>query len=164
MKYLSSYPDELKASIQKLIDENRLAEVLLARYPNAHAFNNDKLLREYVLSLKSRFLKKSNPLTEIRYNASLHVIHNALGMHRMHTRAHGGKLKVKSDIQISTVFKKVPEAFLKMIVVHELAHLKEKEHNKAFYQLCEHMLPEYHQLEFDARVYLTQLELGGSLY
>lgn len=164
MKYLSSYPDELQSSIQKLIDENRLAEVLLSKYPYAHTFNNDKLLREYVLSLKSRFLKKSNPLTEIRYNATLHVIHNALGMHRMHTRAHGGKLKVKSDIQISTVFKKVPEAFLNMIVVHELAHLKEKEHNKAFYQLCEHMLPEYHQLEFDTRVYLTQFELGGSLY
>jgi predicted metal-dependent hydrolase len=58
----------------------------------------------------------------------------------------------------------MPEAFLKMIVVHELAHLKEKEHNKAFYQLCEHMLPEYHQLEFDTRVYLTQFDLGGSLY
>lgn len=164
MKYLSSYPDHLQASIQKLIDEKRLADVLLSRYPKAHTFNNDKLLREYVLSLKGRFLKKSNPLAEIRYNASIHVIDHALGMHRVHTRAHGGKLKVKSDIQISTVFKKAPEAFLNMIVVHELAHLKEKEHNKAFYQLCEHMLPDYHQLEFDARVYLTQLELSGSIY
>jgi predicted metal-dependent hydrolase len=45
-----------------------------------------------------------------------------------------------------------------MIVVHELAHLKEKEHNKAFYKLCEYMEPAYHQLEFDARLFLTQLE------
>ena len=164
MKYLSAYSEELKARIQLLIDEDRLAEVLLSRYPKAHTFNNDKLLREYVLNLKNRYLKKSNPLTEIRYNASIHVIDHALGMHRVHTRAHGGKLKTKSDIQISTIFKKMPEPFLKMIVVHELAHLKEKEHNKAFYQLCEHMLPEYHQLEFDTRVYLTQLDLGGSLY
>jgi hypothetical protein len=164
MKYLSAYSDDLKSSIQKLIDEGRLAEVLLSRYPNAHSFNNDKLLREYVLLLKGRYLKKSNPLTEIKYNASIHVINHALGMHRIHTRAHGGKLKTKSDIQISSIFKKMPEPFLKMIVVHELAHLKEKEHNKAFYQLCEHMLPDYHQLEFDTRVYLTQLDIGGSLY
>ncbi len=41
-----------------------------------------------------------------------------------------------------------------MIVVHELAHLKEREHDKAFYQLCAHMEPDYHQLEFDCRVYL----------
>jgi len=42
--------------------------------------------------------------------------------------------------------------------VHELAHLKEKEHNKDFYQLCQHMLPDYHQLEFDARLFLMLQE------
>jgi predicted metal-dependent hydrolase len=48
-----------------------------------------------------------------------------------------------------------------MIVVHELAHLKEKQHDKAFYKLCCWMEPDYHQFEFDLRLYLTQLELGG---
>ena len=48
-----------------------------------------------------------------------------------------------------------------MIVVHELAHLKEREHDKAFYQLCQHMEPDYHQLEFDLRLYLTQMEIMG---
>lgn len=51
-----------------------------------------------------------------------------------------------------------------MIAVHELAHIKEKEHNKRFYQLCEYMLPDYHQLEFEMRLYLTQLENHGPLY
>jgi predicted metal-dependent hydrolase len=51
-----------------------------------------------------------------------------------------------------------------MIVVHELAHLKEKQHNKAFYQLCQHMLPDYHQIEFDVRVYLTAIEHSGSVF
>ena len=54
---------------------------------------------------------------------------------------------------------RAPAAFLKMIVVHELAHLKEREHNKAFYQLCRHMEPDYAQLEFDLRLYLTALEM-----
>ena len=49
-----------------------------------------------------------------------------------------------------------------MIVVHELAHLKEQEHNKAFYQLCEHMLPGYRQLEFDTRLYLTWRDLPAA--
>lgn len=49
------------------------------------------------------------------------------------------------------------------IVVHELAHLKEREHNKAFYRLYLHSLKDYHQLELDMRLYLIQLELGGSL-
>ncbi len=61
----------------------------------------------------------------------------------------------KKEIQIAALFKRTPAAFLRMIVVHELAHLKGRDHNKAFYQLCECMEPDYHQLEFDLRVYLT---------
>jgi hypothetical protein len=41
-----------------------------------------------------------------------------------------------SDLRVSSMFKKSSEALLNMIVVHELAHLKEKEHNKGFYRLC----------------------------
>jgi predicted metal-dependent hydrolase len=55
----------------------------------------------------------------------------------------------------------VPIEWLRMIVVHELAHTKERSHDKAFYQLCTHMEPDYHQLEFDLRLYLTHLESGG---
>ena len=44
--------------------------------------------------------------------------------------------------------------------MHELAHLKEKAHDKAFYQLCTHMEPQYHQYEFDLRLWLTAQSLG----
>ncbi|MNG30649.1 WLM domain protein [compost metagenome] len=71
-------------------------------------------------------------------------------------------MKAKKEIRIASLFKDAAPQFLKMIVVHELAHLKESDHNKAFYQLCEHMQPGYHQLEFDLRVYLTYRELPGN--
>jgi len=71
------------------------------------------------------------------------------------SRVQRGKLTAKAEIRFDTVFRSAPEPFLRMIVVHELAHLKEKEHNKAFYQLCCHMEPQYHQLEFDTRLWLT---------
>jgi len=61
------------------------------------------------------------------------------------------------------VFRDAPAPFLKMILVHELAHLKEREHNKAFYQLCTHMEPDYFQLEFDLRLYLTHLECSPAV-
>jgi hypothetical protein len=92
------------------------------------------------------------------------VLHQALGLHSFVSRVQGNNLKSKNEIRIGAVFKKCPIEFLKMIVVHELAHLKEKEHNKSFYKLCEYMEPEYYQLEFDMRLYLTYLDLTGKLY
>ncbi len=62
---------------------------------------------------------------------------------------------------MASLFKDTPEPFLKMIEVHDLAHLREREHDKAFYQLCTHMEPAYHQLEFEVRIYLTHLEASG---
>lgn len=164
LKYLSPYPQHLKDQIQQLLDRNKLANYLLDRYPNCHEFKNDGALREYTLDIKNRYLKKSAPLSKVVYDNKIHVINNALGVHKYINRVQGSKTKSKNAIHIASVFKNSPEAFLNMIVVHELAHLKEREHNKAFYQLCQHMQPDYHQLEFDMRVYLTQVELLGDIF
>jgi predicted metal-dependent hydrolase len=74
------------------------------------------------------------------------------------SRVQGSRLKASREIRVASVFREAPAAFLRMILVHELAHLKEREHNKAFYQLCTHMEPDYVQLEFDLRLYLTHRE------
>jgi predicted metal-dependent hydrolase len=71
----------------------------------------------------------------------------------------GNRLKAKREIRIAALFKEAPADFLRMIVVHELAHLKESEHGKAFYALCLHMEPDYHQLELDLRLWLTAREM-----
>ena len=86
---------------------------------------------------------------------------HALGTHTSVSRVQGSRLKASREIRIATVFRDAPAEFLKMIVVHELAHLKESEHNKPFYLLCTHMAPDYYQLEFDLRLYLTLLECGN---
>ena len=140
------------------------ATFLLAKYQQTHEIKNDKGLLDYVMSIKNDYLKKSPPLSQIKYDDKIHVIKNALGLHTYVSRVQGSKLKSKNEIRIGSVFKNAPEPFLNMIVVHELAHIKEKDHNKAFYQLCQHMLPNYHQLELELRIYLTQLELVGDIY
>jgi predicted metal-dependent hydrolase len=163
-KYLANYSPALIARVDSLIKNDCLTSYLLERYPQPHSIASDNDLRDYVTALKNQHMKKSQPLSKIMYDSSLHVVHNALGLHSYVTRVQGGKLKSKNELRVSAVFRKTPEAFLNMIVVHELAHLKEKEHNKAFYRLCLHMLKDYHQLELDMRLYLIHLELSGSLY
>ncbi len=163
-QYFKHCSPEVIAQVQALVDQNRLADFLLGRYPQTHQVANDQDLRAYVVSVKKQYLRKSAPLSKVVYDNKLHVVHHALGLHSYVARVQGSKLKSKNEIRISDVFQKAPEAFLNMIVVHELAHLKEKDHNKAFYRLCQHMLPDYHQLEFDTRLYLLQLETGGLIY
>jgi predicted metal-dependent hydrolase len=164
LRYISTYPQQVKDQVLQLLERDKLAEYLLTKYPTTHQFVNDKALREYAVSIKNQYIKKSSPLSQVIFDPKIHVIKNALGLHSFVSRVQGNKLKSKNEIRISDVFRKSPEPFLRMIVVHELAHLKEKGHNKAFYKLCCHMSGDYHQLELDMRLYLTQLALNGEIY
>ena len=159
LTYLQGYPESLLAQVTTLIEQNRLGEVLQKRYPLSHDITTDKALYQYTQEMKSQYLRNAAPVNKVMYDSKIHVLNNALGLHTAVSRVQGGKLKAKAEIRVATVFREAPEAFLRMIVVHELAHLKEKDHNKAFYQLCCHMEPQYHQLEFDARLWLTHLAL-----
>lgn len=163
LKYLNHYSEQTKKQVHKLIEEDRLKSHLVNKYKTPHAVKNDKALFTYVSEIKNTYMKKSAPLSKTLFDGKINVIHNALGTHHFISRVQGSKLKAKNEIKISSIFKNVPEEFLQMIVVHELAHFKEKEHNKAFYKLCEYMQPSYHQVEFDLRLYLTQIELSGKV-
>jgi len=76
----------------------------------------------------------------IAYDSKLNVIQHALGTHTAVSRVQGTRLKAKREIRIASLFRDAPAAFLRMIVVHELAHLKEREHDRAFYALAEEWL------------------------
>lgn len=163
MKYLLAYSDEIKQQVQLLVSQNRLSEVLLQKYGAAHEIRTDKALYGYVLDLKNGFVRNAQTPSKVLFDNDLRTIQRALGLHTAISRVQGGKLKAKNEIRIASLFKEVPPEFLKMIVVHELAHLKEKDHNKAFYKLCLSMEPNYHQIEFDLRLYLTHVDLLGKL-
>jgi UTP pyrophosphatase len=162
MRYLAGYPAELLAGVPALIEQGRLAATVLQRYPEPHTVRSDGALFDFVAALKARHLRQSEPLSKAVFDQKLHIVRNALGTHTAVSRVQGNKLKAKREIRVSSLFKDAPAAFLKMIVVHELAHLKERAHDRAFYALCRHMEPDYFQLEFDVRLWLTGLELDGS--
>ena len=129
LKYLSAYSAQVQSQVHQMIEQKNLAQYLLTKYPKTHTVTNDKALRSYVMSLKNQHLKKSAPLSQIKFDDKIHIINNALGLHTYVSRVQGNKLKSKHELRVGSLFKKSPEAFLAMIVVHELAHLKEKEHN-----------------------------------
>ena len=163
-QYLGHYSPELQSQTRAMLDAGKTEAWLLNKYPKAHELTNDKQLYHFVQKLKQRFMKSSGSISKVTYDDKLHVIHNALGLHTFASRVQGKKLKAKNEIRVASMFRRVPEPMLRMILVHELAHLKEKEHNKAFYKLCQYMEPDYHQLEFELRVYLCHKERYGELW
>ena len=148
--------------VQQLLDAGKLGEVLARRYPEQHDVRSDTALYEYVMELKNRYLRNADPITKVAYDNKLKGDSARLGhAHHGVTRAgrqaqsqarNPGRQPVQTD----------RARILKMIVVHELAHLKEREHDKAFYQLCQHTEPNYHQYEFDLRLYLTDQDQRGT--
>lgn len=162
LPFLNGYPEPLLQQVRTLIDGGRLGPMLEQRYHYSHSrhgINSDKALYDYVMALKNCYMKNSSPLSRVNYDSKINVIKHALGLHSHYSRVQGNRLKAKSEIQIASLFRDLPEPFLRMIAVHELAHIKEKAHDKAFYSLCCHMEPNYHQLEFDLRLLLTHKSL-----
>ncbi|WP_419834937.1 M48 family metallopeptidase [Endozoicomonas atrinae] len=162
LRYLQGYPLPIIEQVSSLVDNGKLIPWFEQRYPHRHSIKSEKALFDYAMEIKNQFMKKTVPVRKVVYDSKIHLIHNALGLHSVISRNHGGKLKSNNEIRISSVFKHAPELLLRMLVVHELAHLREKEHNKSFYQLCCHMEPDYHQLELDARLFMIYLDLKGS--
>jgi UTP pyrophosphatase len=159
MKYLTAYSYDVQAQVRTLIETQQLGVLLLKKYSATHNIRNDKALFDYVMALKNEFLRGADPLSKVAFDSKLKVIQHALGMHSTVSRVQGNKLKSKREIRVATLFKDVPIELLRMIVVHELAHIKEREHDKAFYKLCTYMEPQYHQYELDLRLYLTYQDL-----
>lgn len=160
LRYLQAYPQHLQDQVRQLIAEKRLGEYLQKRYPERHEVQSDKALYAYAMQLKQEHMRNAPAVDKVLYDNKLDVVQRALGLNTAISRVQGGKLKAKKEIRVASLFKEAAPEFLQMILVHELAHLRERDHSKAFYQLCEYMLPSYHQLEFDLRVYLTWRELG----
>lgn len=159
LNYLTGYAPDILARVRQLVEQEALGRVLQSRYGELHDVRTDRALYDYVMGLKTAYMRQGELINKVAYDSKIEVIAHALGQHTRISRVQGSRLKTKHEIRIATLFRHAPLPFLKMIVVHELAHLKEHEHNKAFYQLCERMETNYHQLEFDLRLFLTYRDL-----
>lgn len=162
--YFQGYPQNIRDYFERLIQDGDIRSYLLKKYPQGHQVNSDKQLYAYANELKQRFMKKAPQIDKVKYEKQKDLILNALGTHTFISRNHGGKLKSKHEIRIALSLKDAPEEMLQMLVVHELAHFKEKDHNKAFYNLCEYMQPNYCEVELDTLLYLNLVDQGEKLY
>jgi predicted metal-dependent hydrolase len=163
LKFLAGYPAATLDQVRNLLAQEKLGELLRKKYRTLHEVRTDRALYDYVNALRLEHLRGGEPVNKVLFDSKLQIITQALGTHTTVSRVQGNKLLAKREIRVASLFKEVPIEFLRMIAVHELAHTKEREHDKAFYRLCTYMEPQYHQYEFDLRLYLTHLDSVGPL-
>jgi predicted metal-dependent hydrolase len=162
--YFQDYPQNIRDHFELLLKNGQIKSYLLKKYPVGHQINSDKQLYAYANEIRMKFMKKSPQIDKVKYEKQKDLLRNALGTHTFISRNHGGKLKSKHEIRVALSLKDAPEEMLEMLVVHELAHFKEKDHNRAFYNLCEYMMPDYCDVEVDTLLYLSLVDQGDELY
>jgi predicted metal-dependent hydrolase len=159
LTYLGGYPPTLLEQVQSLVVENRLGDWLTERFPHPPRITTNTALHEYVMDLKDAHLKTAPPLRKVSFDDRIATLQRALGQHRSVTVVQGKNLKSRNEIVIASLLKETPPEFLRMVVVHELVHLRESNHDKAFYQFCCRIEPKYHDYELGLRLYLTHREM-----
>ena len=132
-RYLAGYAPELLGQVRELIAQGRLAESLERRYPERHDVCSDGALYDYVAAQKSRYMRNAGPLAKVVYDKRL--ASSTAGSGDAHDWFAGARRQPQDQTRDPhrQPVRQAPAAFLWMIVVHELAHLKEREHGKPFY-------------------------------
>jgi len=71
------------------------------------------------------------------------------------TKRQWGSCSARNVLSFNTMMMKLPQDVLQYIIVHELAHIKHKHHQKAFWRLVEHYLPDYKARVKELKNYTT---------
>lgn len=158
-KYLRGYSDNIIMSVKKLVDTDKLGLYLKNKYKNVNNCKKDKELYNLAKEIKDKYMKKQKLPEKIFYDNKIELSNQALGLHSYIPVKHGKKYKMKNEIKISSRFKNLPYEFMENVLIHELCHLKEKNHNKAFYNLCRNIDDRYFEKDLDIRIYLTYVDI-----
>ena len=71
------------------------------------------------------------------------------------TKRQWGSCSGKNVLSFNTMMMKLPHDVIQYIIIHELAHIKHKHHQKDFWQLVEQYLPDYKKQVKELKNYTT---------
>ena len=68
-----------------------------------------------------------------------------------------GSCSHQNDISLNVKLMKLPDAIIDYVIVHELCHIKEKNHSAAFWALVEKYCPNYQSLRAELKKHHTRI-------
>lgn len=97
---------------------------------------------------KARYLAAARAIFPERaayFAAKMGVTYGRITIREQKTR--WGSCSSKKNLNFNWKLLRAPKEVLDYVVVHELAHLKEMNHSRKFYQLIENIMPDYREQE-----------------
>jgi len=92
------------------------------------------------------------PLVE-KFSKQMELYPNRLSFRR--TKRQWGSCSAKNNISLNTMLAKLPKDLVQYIIIHELSHIRYKNHQREFWNLVEKYEPRYKQLTQELKEYQT---------
>jgi predicted metal-dependent hydrolase len=128
----------------KLIFEE---EVFILQYSDY----NEELFQKHVNHFYKEEAKRHIPSFVKKWSDIMELTPNKISFRK--TKRQWGSCSVKNDLSFNTMMMKLPHDVIQYIIVHELAHIKHKHHQKSFWREVEKYMPDYKQHITELRKY-----------
>jgi predicted metal-dependent hydrolase len=131
-----------KSYIEKIILKNQ--DYILNKLNNKHYYLFGKKYEKTDIDLKELYKKELlKVIFEIinKYSEIMHLKPNKVSFRYNKTR--WGSCSFKNNITLNYYLAKLPIELIEYVVVHELAHIKYKNHSKDFWKFVEKFMSDY---------------------
>ena len=117
-----------------------------------HYKDIDKILQQ-IYSLYRDEAKSKLPHIVQEYAQKMQLFPNKITFRK--TKRQWGSCSATNNISLNTMLAKLPIDVVKYVIVHELAHIRHKNHQKEFWALVKRYMPNYKQLQNELKTYTT---------
>jgi predicted metal-dependent hydrolase len=131
------YPLKLSAHMKKRTFLSLDEDVFHLQY---HTFVPDLLYRHIDRFYKEKAEAFIPPLVE-SWAERMNLSYGTIRFRK--TKRQWGSCSSKNDLSFNTMLMKLPKETIEYVIVHELAHIRYKHHQKHFWQLVEKTMPGY---------------------
>jgi predicted metal-dependent hydrolase len=144
-----SYPLRLIEQTKKRTTLIFDQEVFLLYY---HQYN-EVLFQKHVDNFYKEEAKQFVPLLVEKWSGQMALVPTNIRFRK--TKRQWGSCSGKNILSFNTMMMKLPQDVIQYIIVHELAHIKHKHHQKSFWKLVEEYIPDYKQHVTELKKYTT---------
>ncbi len=144
-----AYPLTLEKQTKKRTKLTFNQEAFVLHY---HHYN-ETLFQKHIDHFYKEEAKQFVPPLVERWAQKMGLTPNKISFRK--TKRQWGSCSGKNDLSFNTMMMKLPQDVIQYIIVHELAHIKHKHHQKSFWKLVEKYIPDYKQHVTELKKYTT---------